>query len=126
MGCKAEGAAQGYTILGGLVLLVYAIQRIYNAMIGSGPGDPDGLIAILLGIVLIVVVALAFDACGFISWKVSKSGALLALFGFIAIVVVSYGRITIDPIAWMMSLDTLAGFMILLGGSNDQSINLYI
>ncbi|MFW9805166.1 MAG: hypothetical protein ACFFFK_00390 [Candidatus Thorarchaeota archaeon] len=116
MGCKAEGAAQGYTVLGGLVLLVYAIQRIYYAMTGPGPGDPNGLIEILLGIVLLVIVALAFDACGFISWKVSKSGALLALFGFIAIVVVSYGHITIDPIAWMMRLDTLAGFMILLGG----------
>ncbi|MFX0108430.1 MAG: hypothetical protein ACFE7R_09120, partial [Candidatus Hodarchaeota archaeon] len=34
----------------------------------------------------------------------------------IAIVIVSYPRITLDPIAWMMSLDTLAGMMILLGG----------
>lgn len=116
MGLKAEGASQGYTVLGGLVLLVYAIQRIYNAMIGPGPGTTDGLIEILLGIVLIVVVALAFDASGFISWKVSKSGLLLTLFGFIAIVIVSYPGITLDPIAWMMSLDTLAGFMILLGG----------
>ncbi len=116
MGLKAEGASQGYTVLGGLVLLVYAIQRIYNAIIGPGPSTIDGLIAILLGIVLIIVVALAFDASGFISWKVSKSGFLLTLFGFIAIVIVSYPGITLDPIAWMMRLDTLAGFMILLGG----------
>ena len=116
MGCKAEGAAQGYTVLGGLVLLVYAIQRIYDAIIGPGPGTIDGLIAIFLGIVLIVVVALAFDACGFISWKVQKSGLLLTVFGFIAIAIASYPGITLDPIQWMMSLDTLAGFMILLGG----------
>ena len=116
MGCKALGASQGYTVLGGLVLLVYAIQRIYNAMIGPGPGTTDGLIAILLGVVLIIIVALAFDASGFISWKVSKSAILLTLFGLIAIAIVSYPGITLDPIAWMMSLDTLAGLMLVLGG----------
>ncbi|MGY5863812.1 MAG: hypothetical protein RTV41_04365 [Candidatus Thorarchaeota archaeon] len=116
MGLKAEGAAQGYTVLGGLVLLVYAIQRIYNNMNNPGPGTTEGLIQILLGVVIIIVVALAFDACGFISWKVQKSGLLLTVFGFIAIAVVSYPGITIDPIAWMMRLDTLAGLMILLGG----------
>ncbi|MFW9809474.1 MAG: hypothetical protein ACFFE6_08855 [Candidatus Thorarchaeota archaeon] len=116
MGCKAEGAAQGYTVLGGLVLLIYAIYRIYNAMISPGPGTVEGLVEILLSIVLIVIVTLAFDACGFVSWKVAKSGLLLTLFGFIAIVIVSYPGITLDPIAWMMSLDTLAGLMILLGG----------
>jgi hypothetical protein len=31
-------------------------------------------------------------------------------------VIVSYPGITLDPIAWMMNLDTLAGLMILLGG----------
>jgi hypothetical protein len=116
MGLKAEGAAQGYTVLGGLVLLIYAIYRIYNAMNNPGPGTVEGLIEIFLGIVLIVIVALAFDACGFITWKVAKSGLLLTVFGFIAIVIVSYPGITLDPIAWMMSLDTLAGLMILLGG----------
>ncbi|MFX1484121.1 MAG: hypothetical protein ACFFCP_13150 [Promethearchaeota archaeon] len=116
MGCKAEGAAQGYTVLGGLVLLIYSIYRIYNAMNSPGPGTIEGLIDIFLGIILIVVVVFAFDACGFISWKVAKSGLLLTVFGFIAIVIVSYPGITLDPIAWMMSLDTLAGLMILLGG----------
>ncbi len=116
MGCKPELAAQDYTVLGGLFLLVYAIQRIYNAMMGPGPGTTDGLIANFLGVILIVIVALAFDACGFISWKVQKSAVLLPLFGFIAIVIVSFPGITLDPIAWMMSLDTLAGLMILLGG----------
>ncbi len=116
MGCKAEGAAQGYTVLGGLVLLIYALLRIYNAMNSPGPGTVEGLIEIFLGIVLIVIAALAFDACGFITWKVQKSGLVLAVIGFIAIVIVSYPGITLDPIAWMMSLDTLAGFMILLAG----------
>jgi len=116
MGCKAEGAAQGYTVLGGLVLLVYALNRIYMAMLSPGPGTIEGIIEILLGIVIIVMVALAFDACGFISWKVQKSGALLSLFGFIIILIVSYPAITLDPIAWLRSLYTLAGLMILLGG----------
>jgi hypothetical protein len=116
MGCKAEGAAQGYTVLGGLVLLIFAIYRIYNAMMTSSFGTIDEVIDVLLAIVLIIVVVLAFDACGFVSWKVAKSGLLLTVFGFIAIVIVSYPGITLDPIAWMMRQDTLAGLMILLGG----------
>jgi len=116
MGCKAEGAAQGFTVLGGLVLLIFAIERIYRAMMSPGPGSLDGVIEILLGIVIIIMVALAFDACGFISWKVQKSGALLSLFGLIIILIVSYPAITLDPIAWFRSLYTLAGLMILLGG----------
>ena len=116
MGLKAEGAAQGYTILGGLVLLIYAIFRIYNAASGPGPGTPEGLIEILLGVVLILVVALSFDASGFIYWKVKKSGLFLAVFGLIAIVIVSYPGFSFDIIAWMMRLESLAGLMILLGG----------
>ena len=85
-------------------------------MIGPGPGTTDGLIAILLGIVLIIIVALAFDASGFVTWKVSKSAILLTVFGLIAIAIVSYPGFILDPIAWLMRLDTLAGFMIVLGG----------
>ena len=116
MGCKAEGAAQGFTVLGGIVLLVYAIERIYQAMMGPGPGTLEGVIEILLSIIIILMVALSFDACGFIQWKVQKSGGLLSLFGFIIILIVSYPGITLDPIAWLRSLYTLAGLMILLGG----------
>lgn len=116
MGLKAVGAAQGFTVLGGLVLLVYAFERIYQAMITSGPGTIEGLIEILLGIVIIVMVVLAFDACGFVSWKVQKSGALLCIFGFIIILIVSFPGITLDPIAWLRSLYTLAGLMILIAG----------
>ena len=85
-------------------------------MIGPGIDTLDGIIEVLLAIVLIIMVALAFDACGFISWKVKKSGALLSLFGLIIILIVSYPAITFDPIAWLRSLYTLAGLMILLGG----------
>ena len=116
MGLKAEGAAQGYTVLGGLVLLIYSIFRIYNAAMGPGPGTLEGLMEILLSIVMIIVVVLAFDACGFIYWKIKRSGVLLALFGLIAIVIVSYPGFSFDIIAWMMRLETLVGFMILLGG----------
>ena len=116
MGCKAEGAAQGYTVLGGIVLLIYAIRRIINNINMSGPNTGESIIQIILGIVLIIIVALAFDACGFISWKVAKSGILLAFFGLVAIVLVSWPFTSINPITWLESLETLAGFMILLGG----------
>lgn len=116
MGCKAEGAAQGYTVLGGIVLLIYAIQRIVAGINSPGPSDPETLIQILLSIVLIIIIALAFDACGFISWKVGKSGLLLALFGLITIVLVSYPFASFNPFNWLQSLPTLAGFMILLAG----------
>jgi len=116
LGCKAEGAAQGYTILGGIVLILYALRRIIDNMNSPGPGTLEGLMQILLGVVLIIVVVLAFDACGFVHWKLNRSGLLLALFGFIAILIVSWPGITLDPIGWLQSLDTLAGLMIFLGG----------
>lgn len=117
MGCKAEGAAQGYTILGGLVLLIYALQRIFAA--SGGLGTIDGLIEVFLGIAVIIMVVLAFDASGFVTWKLKRSGVLVALFGFLIILIVSYGSFALDLtiiIAWMSSLPTLAGFMILLAG----------
>ncbi len=110
MGCRAEGAAQGYTVLGGIVLLIYGLNRILGGLNG-----PD-IIEIILGVVVILFVALSFDASGFINWIVKRSGLLLALFGFFLIVIVSYPAITINPLAWIQSLPTLAGFMILLGG----------
>lgn len=116
MGCKAEGAAQGYTVLGGIVLLIYAITEIINNINSSGFGSIGSLIEILLDIVLIIIVILAFDACGSISWKVAKSGLLLTLFGLIAIIIVSWPFTSFNPIDWLRSLPTLAGLMILLGG----------
>jgi len=109
MGCKAEGAAQGYTVLGGIVLLVYALQRI-----AGGLNAPYDIVEIFLGIAVIIMVVLAFDASGFVTWKVRRSGALLALFGFFIILIVS--GLNLDILSWIMSLPTLAGFMILLAG----------
>ena len=109
MGCKAEGAAQGYTVLGGIVLLVYALQRISGGL--TGPVD---LIEIILGIAIILMVVLAFDASGFVNWKVRRSGFLLALFGLFIILIVS--GLNLDILSWISSLPTLAGFMILLAG----------
>ena len=114
MGCKAEGAAQGYTVLGGIVLLVFALQSIFNA--SGGLGTLDGLIQVFLGIVVIIMVVLAFDASGYVTWKLKRSGILVAIIGFLIIVIVSYGTITINVIAWLSSAQTLAGFMILLAG----------
>jgi len=111
MGCKAEGAAQGYTVLGGIVLLIYAIQRIF-----AGINTPQDIVEVFLGIAIIIMVVLAFDASGFVTWKVKRSGLLLALFGIFIILIVSYPGITIDPIALLSSLPTLAGFMIFIAG----------
>jgi hypothetical protein len=111
MGCKAEGAAQGYTVLGGIVLLIYAIQQIAGAA-----GDlVNGMIDILIAVALLLIVILAFDASGFVNWKLQRSGLLLTLFGLFSIFIVSR-NILLDIIAWLSSLPTLAGFMIFIAG----------
>jgi hypothetical protein len=109
MGLKAEGAAQGYTILGGIVLLVYALQRIMG-----GINNANDIIEILLGIAIIIMVVLAFDASGFVNWVVKRSGVLLALFGFFIILIVS--GLNLNILSWISTLPTLAGFMIILAG----------
>lgn len=115
MGCKAEGAAQGYTVLGGIVLLVISIQMMIASVNGVIGGNFDALVDFVLGIALLLMVALSFDACGFIHWKVQRSGPLLALFGLVAIFIVGRG-ISFDIIMWITNLGSLAGFMILLAG----------
>ena len=109
MGCKADGAAQGYTILGGIVLLVYAFQRIMG-----GVNNANDLIEIILGIAVILIVILAFDASGFVTWKVRRSGVLVFLFGLFLILIVS--GLSLDILGWISSLPSLGGFMILLAG----------
>jgi hypothetical protein len=109
MGCKAEGAAQGYTLLGGIVLLVYALQRIMG-----GVNNANDIIEILLGIAIILIVILAFDASGFVTWKLKRSGLLLTLFGLFLILIVS--NLSLDILSWISSLPSLAGFMIFLAG----------
>ena len=116
MGCKAEGAAQGYTVLGGIVLLIYAIRRIIENINMSGPNTGESIIQIIFGIVIIIMVILSFDACGFINWKVAKSGLLLALFGLILLVLVLWPFVSLDILGWLQRLDTVAGLMILLAG----------
>ena len=111
MGCKAEGAAQGYTVLGGIVLLLYAFQMI----VGAAGDLMAGIIDILIGVALLLIVILAFDASGFVNWKLQKSGLLLTIFGLFAIFIVSR-NILLDIIAWLSSLPTLAGFMLLIAG----------
>ncbi len=115
MGCKAEGAAQGYTLLGGIVLLILAIQMIIGGVNGVQNGNADQLIDVLLAIALIIMVLLSFDACGFVYWKIRRSGILLALFGIISIFIVVRG-LTFDIIGWLTNIGTLAGFMILIAG----------
>ena len=115
MGCKAEGAAQGFTLLGALVLFVFAIQMLLGAINEATGGSLDAVIDVLLAILLILIAILAVDASGYIHWKVARSGSALAIFGFIAIVVV-LRNVSFDIIGWLMNVGTLAGLMILIAG----------
>ncbi|MFX0108706.1 MAG: hypothetical protein ACFE7R_10500 [Candidatus Hodarchaeota archaeon] len=115
MGCKAEGAAQGFTLLGVIILIILAFQMLLfglNVVIG---GDLNGVVDTVLAIVLILMAILSVDACGFIHWKVSKNGFLLAVFGFIAIIVV-LRNVSFNILGWLMNVGTLAGLMILIAG----------
>ena len=58
MGCKAEGAAQGFTLLGGIVLLILAVQMIIGGFNGAVGGNAAALIDVLLAIALILMVLL--------------------------------------------------------------------
>ncbi|MHA2377897.1 MAG: hypothetical protein ACXADS_01330 [Candidatus Thorarchaeota archaeon] len=115
MGCKAEGAAQGFTLLGALVLLVYAFQMLIGGANLALSGVFEGVIETALAITLILIVVLAVDASGYVDWRIAKNGGLLAVFGFIAIMVV-LRHVSFDVIGWLMNAGTLAGLMILVAG----------
>ena len=113
MGAKAEGAAQAYTLLGGLVLAIFGFNMLARGV--QNLADPNSLLDIVLGIVLIIMVLLSLDACGFIYWKVQKSGVLLAIFGFISMVIVAR-NLPLIIITWLTDIGLLAGLMVLLAG----------
>ncbi|MEM2143580.1 MAG: hypothetical protein QXS20_05355 [Candidatus Thorarchaeota archaeon] len=115
MGCRAEGAAQGFTVLGAVVLLVYAVNLISQGLPAATGGNTEGIIDVIVGIVLIIICILSLDACGFVHWKVERSGILLAIFGLFSIFIVVRG-IQLNILSWLMSAPLLAGFMILLAG----------
>jgi hypothetical protein len=115
MGAKAEGAAQGYTVMGGIVLFILAIQMIIAGINGALGGNFDDVLDVVLGIGLIVMVLLSFDACGFVTWKVGRSGLLLAIFGFVSIVIIGRG-LSFDILLWLTNIGMLAGLMILIAG----------
>ncbi|NHJ13604.1 MAG: hypothetical protein EAX95_07995 [Candidatus Thorarchaeota archaeon] len=115
MGLKAEGAAQGFTVLGGLVLAIIGLQMLVGGVNTFLGGNVDALIDVLIAIALLLMVALSYDACGFINWKVNKSGALLAIFGLFSIFIV-LRNVSFDLVGWLLNAGTLAGFMILIAG----------
>ena len=115
MGAKAEGAAQGYTVMGGIVLFILAIQMIMAGINGALGGNFENVLDVVLGIGLILMVLLSFDACGFVTWKVGRSGLLLAIFGFVSIVIVGRG-LSFDILQWLQNIGMLAGLMILIAG----------
>ncbi len=113
MGCKAEGAAQAYTLLGVIVLILYAVNVINGSL--SGLPDFNAVVDVVLAIILVLISLLSLDACGFIHWKVPRSGVLLAVFGLLAIFIVARG-LNLYFLSWLQSVPMLAGFMILLAG----------
>jgi hypothetical protein len=78
-------------------------------------GSFEGTITVVLAIVLILLVVLSFDASGFTHFKLRRSGLLLAVFGFVAIIIIIRG-LSFDILGWLMNVGTLAGLMILLAG----------
>ncbi len=115
MGIKAEGAAQGYTLLGGIVLAIQAIQMLMAGINGAIGGDIDSLINVLLAIALLLMVLLSFDACGFVYWKIRKSGILLAVFGLVAIFIIARD-VSFDIMMLLTNIAGLASLMLLLAG----------
>lgn len=115
LGTKARGAAQAYTLLGSAVLTIFAIQMLLSGIDGALAGNIEAITAVILAVALLLMVALSIDACGFIHWKIERSGALLALFGFIAIVIV-LRNLSFNFLGWLLNAATLAGLMILLAG----------
>ncbi len=113
MGLKAEGAAQAYTLLGGLVLAILGFNMLATGI--QNIADINSLLDVVLGIVLILMVLLSLDACGFIYWKVQKSGVLLAIFGFVSMVIIARA-LPLDILQWLTNIGLLAGFMILVAG----------
>ncbi|MHA1772246.1 MAG: hypothetical protein ACTSYL_00885 [Candidatus Thorarchaeota archaeon] len=115
MGCKAEGAAQGYTVLGSIILFLFALQMIIGGLNGAIGGDFASVIDVVLGIALFLMAILALDACGFIYWKVQRSGLLLAIFGLVSIFIVGRG-LSFNILSWLMNIGMLAGLMFLIAG----------
>ncbi|MFX1368402.1 MAG: hypothetical protein ACFFAY_07380 [Promethearchaeota archaeon] len=115
MGLKAEGAAQGFTVLGGLVLAIIGLQMLVGGANSFSGGNAEGLIDLLIAIALLLMVILSYDACGFIDWKIKKSGPLLALFGLFSIFIV-LRHVSFDIVGWLLNAGTLAGLMILIAG----------
>ncbi len=116
MGLKAEGAAQGYTVLGGIVLVIFAVTHIAGGL--NNLNSSDALVNIIIGIALLLMVLLSFDASGFVHWKLKRNGPLLALFGLFSIIIVDPNVLlgSLNILAWLMNVGTLAGFMILIAG----------
>ncbi len=115
MGCKAEGAAQGYTVLGSIILFLFALQMISSGLNGVLGGDFNSVIDVVLGITLVLMAVLALDACGFIYWKVQRSGLLLAIFGLVSIFIIGRG-LNFDILSWLTNIGMLAGLMFLIAG----------
>ncbi len=117
MGCKAEGAAQGLTLLGAAVLFVFGLFSLVipGAQVAAFSGDVNAVIDLVLGITLILMAILGLDACGFVSWKITRSGLLLAIFGFVSIIIVARG-LNFNLLSWLMNAGMLAGLMFIIAG----------
>ena len=116
MGCKAEGAAQGFTLLGAVVLIVFGLFRLILPVASGAAGtDFDALVNLVLGIVMVVLAVLGLDACGFVNWKIGRSGFLLTVIGFVSIIIVGRG-LSFDLLQWLMDVGMLAGLMFIIAG----------
>lgn len=113
---KAEGASDAYTVLGALVLLLFAWTQLiipgYYQVLG---GIPNGVFTLILGLVLLAVTIIAFIASELVRWTLPKASLVLIIFGFAALFITLQG-LNFDLIAWLSNVGALGSLMLILAG----------
>ena len=113
---KAQGAADGFTILGALILFLFAwAQMIVPGFYLSAGGNISGIVTLILGIVLVVITVFAVIASGFVRWRIPRSGLLLLIFGFVALVITLQG-LNFDLLTWLSHVGALGSVMLMIAG----------
>jgi len=113
---KAAGAADGFTILGALVLFLFAwTQMIIPGYYLAIAGNLNGTVTLILGIVLFVITIISVVASGLVRWVIPRSGLLLLIFGFIALVITLQG-LNFDLLTWLSHVGAVGSVMLMIAG----------
>jgi hypothetical protein len=113
---KAEGASDAYSVLGSLVLLLFAWTQLiipgYYQVLG---GIPNGVFTLILGLILLAVTIIAFIASEVVRWTIPRSSLVLIIFGFAALFITLQG-LNFDLLAWLSNVGALGSLMLILSG----------